>query len=309
MGNSNWDAGSYHTYARTVACQSQQQIFTNTSGCHADLDPSKFVLRESADSPANPAATPVVIGVDETGSMGHLATSIIKEGLGIIVEGILDRKPITDPHILLAAVGDAYVDSAPIQTTQFEADTVIIEQISKFFIEGNGGGNGGESYPLVWYFALHKTSCDAINKRQRKGYLFTVGDEAYHADLKKEHISRFLAVDVETDVQVEVLLQECLKNWEVFHLITPTFATESQRAVDKWRELLGERAIVVRDWRKLAEVVVSVLQVNEGANKQDVIASWDGETNAIVAAAIESLPSPSNKSFTPSKNDTEIVSI
>lgn len=295
MGSSNWNAQSYRSYSQTVSTKSQQQIFTNTTGCHPDLNPSKFSIRESVDSPANPKSTPVIIGVDETGSMGYLATDIIKKGLGIIIEGIIDRKPIKDPHILLAGIGDAYIDDAPIQVTQFEADTVITQQIEKLFIEGNGGGNGGESYSLIWWFALNKTRCDAINLRNRKGYLFTIGDESCHPQITKEQIKHFFDCDVEKDVSSAELLAECQEKWEVFHIVTPTTTTSHQNAIDKWRELLGERAIVIEDWHKLSEVIVSVMQVNEGQDVNQVIKSWDGDTNLVVASAVTGLSKPNQQ--------------
>lgn len=72
MGNSTWDPGTYRNYSTSVASKSTAAIFTHTGGCHADLDPTKFAVRESVDSPANPESTPVIIGVDETWqAMGH----------------------------------------------------------------------------------------------------------------------------------------------------------------------------------------------------------------------------------------------
>lgn len=289
MGSSRWDADAYASYSKGVSHKTQQQIFTNTSGCHADLDPTKFAVRESCDSAQNPQSTPVIIGVDETGSMGVLAEEIIKKGLGIIVQGIYDRKPVTDPHVLLAAIGDAYCDTSPIQTTQFEADVCLTKQVEKFYIEGNGGGNGGESYPIVWWFAMNKTRCDAINKNHRMGYLFTVGDEAPHKVLTKEQISRFLGGNVEADVSIEQLLEDVSRDWNVFHLITPTGETHRQNAVRVWRELLGERAIEVADHNRLGEIIVSVMQVNEGQNADTVADSWDGSTGVVVRQAVSGL--------------------
>lgn len=303
MGSSNWSTSSYASYSDKVSTKSRAEIFTNTSGCHEDLDPSKFNIRESVDSPANPASTPVIVGVDETGSMGRLAEEIIKKGLGVIVEGIINRKPVTDPHILLAALGDAYCDQAPIQTTQFEADTVITEQIEKFYLEGCGGGNRGESYSLLWWFALNKTHCDAIRIRNRKGYLFTIGDECCLDTITKAQIKNLFDVSVQTDCDSKELLANCQKNWEIFHLITPTAATESQGAIKDWRDILGERAIVVDDWNKLGEVIVSIMQVIEGQDKSKVIKSWDGDTNLVVASAVKDL-APHN-----TKAETEIVNI
>lgn len=296
MGNSNWNPSQYQNYSRSVSSKSQQQIFTNQSGCDPELDPAKFTVRESVDSVANPEATPVILAVDCTGSMGILATQIIKEGLGIIMENIISKKPVTDPHLLLAAIGDCFCDRAPIQATQFEADMKLVQQIEKIFIEGGGGGNGGESYLSVWWLASNKMKCDAFDKRGRKGYLFTIGDEACHTTLAGSHIKQFLGVASE-DMSADDLLQTCQQNWNVFHLITPTGATEDQNAITKWRELLGERAIVIDDWKKMAEVVVSLMQVNEGQSKEDVIGSWDNQTGKIVAAAIKSLPDPSGSAL------------
>lgn len=296
MGNSNWNPSQYGSYSRTVSNKSQQQIFTNQSGCDPDLDPAKFTTRESVDSPANPESTPIILAVDVTGSMGILATQIVKEGLGIIMDNVISRKPVTDPHILLSAIGDCFCDRAPIQATQFEADMKLVRQIEKIFIEGGGGGNGGESYLAAWWMASNKTKCDAFDKRGRKGYLFTIGDEACHATLAGSHIKQFLGM-VSEDMSADNLLQTCQQNWNVFHLITPTGATEDQNAITKWRELLSERAIVIDDWKKMAEVIVSLMQVNEGQSKEDVIGSWDNKTGQVVAAAIKSLPDPAGSAL------------
>jgi hypothetical protein len=291
MGGSNWDSTSYASYSRSVSSKSSAEIFTNTSAIDKSLDPKNFLVRESCDSEANPQSTPIMIAVDVTGSMGHLATEIVKKGLGIIMENIISRKPVTDPHIMLACIGDGYVDSAPIQATQFEADVVLVKQIEQFFIEGGGGGNNGESYLMSWFLAAYKTRCDAFMKRGAKGYLFTIGDERCLEELPKEQIQRFFGADDFPSMSASELLAVCQENWNVFHLITPTCATESQGAKKQWKELLGERAIVIDDWKKLSEVIVSIMQVNEGQDKSEVISSWDDSTNRIVSAAVAALPS------------------
>ena len=301
MGSSNWNPTSYNNYSRSVASASQQQIFRNTSGTDDELNPTKFTIRESCDSVANPESTPIILAVDETGSMGILATNIIKQGLGTIMGEIINRKPVSNPHLMLAALGDAYCDSSPIQATQFEADTVLVKQIEKFYLEGNGGGNGGESYGLVWWLAANKTKCDSFAKRGRKGYIFTVGDEACHNTITRDQIKTLFAVDAEKDVDVASLLATLQSQWNVFHLITPTESTRYQDATNKWRELLGERAITVTDWTKLAEVIVSLMQVNEGADKQAVAKSWDGSTGMVVASAIAGLSTTTKTTSVPAK--------
>jgi hypothetical protein len=199
---------------------------------------------------------------------------------------IYDREPVKDPHVCCMAVGDAISDRSPLQVTQFEADIKLADQMKNFFLEGNGGGNSGESYTLAWYFAAFKTRCDAITKRHRKGYLFTIGDEAPHAVLTRDQIKRFIGDDVEADMESRDLLGTLSANWEVFHLIVKPAYPE---AVTKWRALLGERAIDVSDHEKLAEIIVSTIQIIEGHHADDVVKSWSGDTSLVVADAVKSL--------------------
>lgn len=286
MGAGRWDPDAWKSFSSSVASTPRAAVFRST-GIDPAMDPKDFKFRESVDSDKNPKSTPIMIGVDETGSMGELAEIIIKKGLGVIVQEILDRKPISDPHILLMALGDATCDRAPIQMTQFEADNCLIDQLAKFFIEANGGGNRGESYPLAWYAAAHRTKCDAITKRKRKGYLFTIGDECPLPSLTKDQIKKFFGDDIQSDIKIEDLLDLVSRNWEVFHLIVRPVG--NQPVVSRWRELLGQRAIQVDDTEKLAEVIVSTIQVIEGENPEDVAVSWTGDTAIVVRNAIKDL--------------------
>jgi hypothetical protein len=289
MGSTRYDASDWQIYSSATASKPAAAIFTQTSISNT-LDPKKFAFRESVDSPANPNSTPIIVAVDETGSMGHLAEIIIKKGLGIIMSSIYDRKPVDDPHLCVAGVGDCNSDRSPFQMSQFESEVgPITQQIEQIYIEGNGGGNGGESYPGIWYFAHNKTKCDAITKRNRKGYLFTVGDESPHMTLSKEHIKEFFGDDIEKDIDVRDLLNSVRKNWEVFHIIVSTGSTISQNAVKVWKDLLGERAITIADTDKLAEVIVSTIQVIEGADPSKVADSWDGTTSVVVRDSIKNL--------------------
>lgn len=281
MGNASYNHVDWSAHVKSAyAGKSRHDIFTR-SGMDPDLDPSKFKYREAVDSAANPQTTPIILAVDETGSMGHLAEVIIKEGLGTIMNALYNRKPVTDPQILCAGVGDAEVDEAPIQVTQFEADGVnLSKQVEKIYIEGNGGGNDGESYPLAWFFAGYKTKCDAIRKRKRKGYLFTIGDEAPLLRLTKDHVDRFFGLDAQADMQAKVLLADVSKDWEIFHLIVKP--VDHQPVEKAWHDLLGPRAIRVQDHNRLAEGIVAVIETCEGRSSKDVVKGWTGDSAIIV---------------------------
>lgn len=283
MGGSRWDASDWNTHSAKTSKQTSNQIFTQSS-LHADLDPRNIKMRESVDSDANPNSTPLIVAVDETGSMDYLATEIIKNGLGVIMKEVYDRKPIKDPHIMCMAIGDSKCDRSPIQVTQFEASIVLADQVKNFHIERNGGGNGGESYHLAWYFAAMKTKTDSMLKRNKKGYLFTIGDEPIHSKLSREEIKAFFGDSVERDYTSKELLEMVSQSYEVFHLVVGGHPADTS-----WTSLLGERAIRVTDHAKLAEIIVSTLQVIEGDDVDTVVKSWSGDTSLVVANAVGSL--------------------
>ncbi len=286
MGNARWSDHDWNTHARATSTKTRSEIF-RSKGMDPDLDPSKIKFRESRDSAANPNSTPIILAVDETGSMGILAERIIKTGLGTIMKAIYDKKPVSDPHIMCMGLGDAYCDEAPLQVTQFEASVEpLVKQVEKIWLEGGGGGNNGESYPLAWLFTAAKTKCDSI-KRGRKGFLFTIGDESPLPTITKDHSERFLGIPAERDMDARVLHDFLEKDWNIFHLITETSATSMQGAVEKWRNIMGERAILVKDADKLAEVIVSLIQAVAGQPKEDIIQAWDAPTQVIVRGVVE----------------------
>lgn len=275
MGNARFSDVDWDRHSRATSGKSRDEIFTSHS-MRSDLDPAKVKIREAVDSEANPQTTPIILGCDDTGSMGVLAETIIKTGLGKIMGEIYKRKPITDPQIMCMAIGDATCDRAPLQVTQFEASVEpLVQQIAGLYIEGGGGGNNGESYALAWAFAGYKTRCDAIRKRHRRGYIFTIGDECALPVIGRGELQKFLGMDAQADMSTPVLLEEVQKDWHVFHLIVKPVS--EQPVEGSWRALLGQRAILVPDVETLAEGIVAVIQMTEGESAEDVVGSWKGD--------------------------------
>jgi hypothetical protein len=293
MGNGRWDSGAWGAYAqKATAGKTQAQIFTSRS-MKDEFDPAKISMRESRDSADNPVSTPIILASDVTGSMGMIAEVLMRDGLNTLATEIYARKPVTDPHILIAAVGDAKTDRAPLQVTQFEADIRVAEQARELWLEGNGGGNGGESYGSAHLFAAMKVSADAIEKRGRKGYLFTIGDEPVHDGMTKAEVKRVLGIDVERDLSAREILAMAERHWEVFHiaLVNEGYCHSWRGEVlANWRKVLPERTIALEDVGALAETVVSLIQVTEGARPADVAASWSGSTALAVANALKGMP-------------------
>lgn len=293
MGSGRFTSDSWVSYAstRSYDTKTTADIFTNTVVA-PELKPLDIGLRESRDSADNPASTAIIIAQDVSGSMGMISDTMVRKGIPTLLEEIYTRKPVSDPHVLCMAIGDIECDRSPVQVTQFEADIRIVKQLELFHLEAGGGGNDHESYSMAWYIAAHHTVTDCFEKRGKKGYLFTIGDEMPTRKMTAENIKRHLGTGPEADISDEELLTLASRKWEIFHIIVEqgSFARSRGAAVkDRWVKVLGQRVLSLPDHTKLAEVIVSAIQINEGANKEDVIASWDGSTAVAVKAATENL--------------------
>lgn len=306
MGNSRFSSTDWSAYSATnFAGKTRHQIFT-ASSMAAEFNPLHIQLRESRDSAANPLSTPIILAADVTGSMGETARILIQDGIAKVAKEIYDRKPVTDPHILVAAVGDARTDRSPLQVTQFEADICLADQVRRLHVEGNGGGNGGESYSLVHLFAGQKTVHDSYAKRQKKGYLFSIGDEPCHsmvtaADMVKVFGPAAQPID---PAWKGYTAEECaaiaLRQYEVFHIVLTQegycYSDNSRKEVlDNWHKILPQRVIPLEDMSLLAETIVSTIQVVEGANKASVAQSWGSGTDLVIHNAIKDVAVRNNK--------------
>jgi hypothetical protein len=185
---------------------------------------------------------------------------------------------------MFMGIGDAECDQCPLQVSQFEADIRIAEQLTKIYFEGHGGG-----YALAWYFAAQHTSIDCFNKRAKKGYIFTIGDEKPTPFLKATDLEKVLGYKPEKDFTQKELLAMVSKNYEVFHLIIEEGSycrSHRDRTVSAWTKLLGQHARPVSDHTKIAEIIVSILQKEAGEGDDKILESWDPSTSEIVARAI-----------------------
>lgn len=298
MGGGRFTSADWGTYASTkVTGKTRAEIFTS-AGIDPSLDPKGVTVRESRDSVDNPESNAIIVGIDETGSMGSIAESMIRKGCATLVTEIYDRKPVSDPHVMFMGIGDVKYDKAPLQVTQFEADIRIADQLTKIYLEGGGGGNSSESYTFPWFFAAMHTSIDCFEKRGKKGYLFTAGDEEVPAVLRADEIEKFLGYKPETDFTAADLLTLVSRQYEVYHLMVEEgnhYRSHGDRVRKSWGDLLGQRAIPLADHTKMSEVIVSIIQAVEGESKDAILKSWDGSTGLVVAKAINDLTPATTK--------------
>lgn len=293
MGGGSWDHKNWKDYTdtRSYSTKSVDAIYDRRT-IDPDLDPKGVKVRESRDSVDNPRSTPLIVGLDVTGSMTMVLEDMARKGLNTLVSEVYNRQPITNPHILCAGIGDAHYDRAPLQITQFEADIRIAQQLEKIWLEKGGGANDSEGYALVWYLAANLTDIDSFKLRGQKGYLFTIGDEEPTDALRVDEIERIFGHTLQADVDLPALLTLASRQWEIFHIMVAegSYAGSRPGSVrDAWTKILGQNAIWLQDHTKLAEVIVSIMQIREGTDHAAVVGSWDGSTALVVKNATSAL--------------------
>lgn len=261
-------------------------LYTSTS-LNPLYDPAKVTVRESRDSKDNPVSTPIIIGLDVTGSMGYLSTEIAKTHLNKTIMELYDKKPVLGPQILFAAIDDSkeYNAACPLQVTQFESDIRIAKQLLDLWFVGHGYGNGGESYNLLWWFALHHTVTDCNEKRNGKGIMFTIGDEPCHRDLTAREISCVFNDSVQSSISSRELYKQVSKKYDTYHI-----CLSSGYTVDSWENIMPGHVIPLSRYNisYLSDVITAVIRINSGEKKQDVINSY-GNAQAVINDSLKNL--------------------
>lgn len=294
MGGGGWTKTDWDSYAtKTVKGKSTKAIYSS-SKMKDDFNPKNIDMRESVDSPDNPNSNAIIIALDVTGSMSNVSDAAMR-GMDTLVTELLNRKPVTDPHIMCMGIGDAEVgDEAPLQVTQFEADIRIAEQLKDIWLEEHGGGNSTESYHLAWYFAAIYTKIDCMLKRKKKGYLFTIGDEQLLDRVPKSSVDKVFGDKsaIQADILIEDMFATVSRDYEVFHIVVMeghNCRYDPNAVIRSWEKVIGkQRTICLPDITKLSETIVSTIQVCAGEDKGKVAASW-GSGSKVIERAITNI--------------------
>ena len=293
MGKGSYSAADWNKLKNSKginASSTAEDIFSGNSVNEKYL-PEFINVRESRDSEDSPESTPIIIGFDSTGSMGYLAAEIAKNSLNRTATMILEKRPVTDPHIMCAAFTDPRPHPLypPLQVTQFEADIRVVEQLLEFALDG---GNAYSYDSLVWYFALKHTSTDCNEKRGKKGFIFCIGDEVCDDGvdeiLSAKDIENVYRDEVPQGYKTTELYKQTSEKYEIFHIVTGTHISTS---FNTWEELIpGRNAFLSSEnINYLAELMISLMQISNGMTKEEAVSQWSGEAKTVVENAISTI--------------------
>jgi hypothetical protein len=136
---------------------------------------------------------------------------------------------------------------------------------------------------------IYKENLKSMKKRNKKGYLFTIGDEQLLGSLPKNSIENVFGdkSSIQNDIPIEDLFAMVSRDYEVFHIIVEEGSNcryDPQAVIDSWTKVIGQRAIPLSDITKLSETIVSTIQVVEGEDKTKVSTSWKNGSKVVERA-------------------------
>ena len=223
MGSGSWNSSTYASYTTSrgysvnastgrAVLDSVQDNFKQKT-ISEDLKPYK-IMRECCDTEEHPNTLPVILAIDNSGSMGSAATETAS-ALNNIMQELLAK--VDDVEFCVMGIGDLAYDEFPIQMSQFESDVRIAEHLDKVYFEFGGGGNSYESYTAAWYMGAYHTKLDCWD-RGKKGIIITMGDENLNPYLPGARITELTGDPTQADVETKTLYDEVKDKFEVHHI-------------------------------------------------------------------------------------------
>lgn len=236
------------------------------------MDPAAIKIRESRDSAAHPRSNAIAVFFDVTGSMRDIPPKLAldPDKLPGLMRLITTHSYIEDPQILFGAIGDAYCDDAPLQVGQFESGLEMDDWLTKLYLEGGGGGGARESYELAYLWAARHVAMDCFEKRGKKGYLFTMGDEKAYETIPRE-IAKLIGEEIQAPISLEEAIRLAQEKFEVFHIyVNQGGYPDKAEHIEFWKRHLGERFLMLKDVKQVAELIGSTIGLCEGRGLDDV---------------------------------------
>jgi hypothetical protein len=290
MGHGHYSADMYDSISKTKSYKTKSASSIFATSLTDAVNPAKFKngIRECRDSDDHPRSIPIIIALDVTGSMGRIPENLIKVKFPEMLN-IMMRHNVTDAQICFAAVGDHYSDRVPLQMGQFEQDTAkLLEMLENFYIEGGGGGQTMESYPLAWYAAAYHTSTDSFEKRGIKGFLFTIGDESFHKKYEAKSIQQIFNLSEAGTIHytAEQLYAAVSDKFHVFHIHCNDGSYTIPKLGSDWTNLLGERLLQIDDSNDVSELIATTVAVINGAEMDNILSTLNTTTASNLTKAL-----------------------
>ena len=261
MGGGTYSHDAHQALIQARVRLPDREVFKERE-CHPLMQTAGLKLRESRDSQAHPDSFGIAFALDVTGSMGQIPVQLARQELPRFMR-IVTECGFSDAQILFMAVGDAVSDRVPLQIGQFESTAELMDQwLTSSYLEGGGGGNGGESYELALYALAKHTVMDCWVKRRRKGYLFMTGDDRPFPAVSRAQVQQLIGDRLDDDVPTEEIVAAVAETFHPFFFIPDL---DRRRDIDRrWRDLLGDHVVCLEQPEDVCFAAASLLLLTEG---------------------------------------------
>ena len=153
----------------------------------------------------------------------------------------------------------------------------------QLWLEGSGG-DLPEDYPLLWYFASRHTTTDRNSKRNKKGYLFTIGDNDCHQSLHAGDIRKVFGDDSE-DVTALDLAGEASEKYKLFHISISSGNTVMLESAIPGKIININKSQV----EYIPDIIVSTIRLSEGTGLEQILKELPEQVRPIIKSTLTGL--------------------
>jgi hypothetical protein len=230
----------------------KEGIVRSYAGAASKGLPPPVGMEVSSSSP-----TPLVVGVDVTGSMGEWPKLIFQKLPVLYNEAKLH---LPDLDISFCAIGDANIDQFPLQVCDFKKGKELEEHINSLYPEAGGGGGTKESYELAAYFYARHCRLPAA----KRGLFVFCGDEGFYERIKVNTVKKMIGDTLSQDVDSFVVFAELKKRFDVYILRVPFGEPEKDQLIqEQWQRALDRQAVLrMDDPKRIVDCIIGLTAIH-----------------------------------------------
>lgn len=220
-----------------------------------------------AENVSTKSTSPVIIVIDQTGSMGDWPATIFSKLPYLENEG---KEYLGDDfEICFMAIGDAHNnEDYPLQVRPFAKGLDLKKRLGELVIEGKGGGQTTETYELAALFAENKVSIpNAI-----KPIIIFIGDEEPYDTISPDHAKDYMGIDLQKTLTTKAVFEKLKEKYSVYIIRKPygdstgnCHSRDDERITNVWEDLVGADHIAnLPDPNRVVDVIFGILAKETG---------------------------------------------
>ncbi|MEZ6184444.1 MAG: hypothetical protein R3F62_05450 [Planctomycetota bacterium] len=286
---SNWANAQAYTYKGGASAKRQRKQLAQTAQRRGGRTyerrkaPSQVVLPKGRTITTQ-STTPLVVGVDVTGSMASWPGEIF-DRLPLLYQTLSQYRP--DLEVSFVAIGDATCDRYPLQVCDFASGVGLEDQLKALYPEGGGGGQSKESYELFAYYLLHHYRAP----NAEEPFLILYGDEGFYERVSKAQVKHFCGGAAQGNLDSASLWGQVAEAWNLWHLRKPYSPSMEAEVHGQWADAIGaERILLLDDEQRAVDVALGLIARSWGEFEdfeENMLARQDAQKVAALRAKLD----------------------